>query len=286
MTISIDIVIPVADYHTGSSSGAIAAAHAQTVPCGVIVVHDVERRGAGAARNQGARQSSADFLVFLDADDDLRPDALALFLRHYQRGRYVYCDDRQGDSIHQTPDQCAYLDGTWHTVTTLLPRVFFDLAGGFDETLPAQEDLDLYLRLQALGVCGVRCPHVLLDYSDQGQRSKSFKASPAYQQTKQAIYKRYGGAAKMSCCGQTVNKPVNDDDKQEGDILAMALYTPMRMGGPVSGRIYPKPLGFNGYKLWVDPQDAAARPNLWRPLGNPNEMGPAVDAVLALAESE
>ncbi len=284
----VSIIIPFAPYHTTIVEQAAATARNQSLSCVVIPVADDERLGAGWARNRGVAFSDTPFVYFLDADDAIRPDTIERLISYYQQGKYVYSDDQQGDSIHQTPDCGAYLDGTWHTVNALIPTAAFKAVGGFNEQLPALEDLDLFLRLQAAGVCGVRCPHVLVRYTAGGQRSKTFHQRPDFNDVKQSIYRRWSGAAKMAgCgCGGTVSGVI-PDGKQEGDILVTALYGmtgPRQMGGTVTGRLYPRPRGANNYQLYVDPRDVDARPNLWQPVRTVDITAtPAVDDAIAMA---
>jgi len=55
----------------------LLAAH----PGGFRVIHKANG-GAASARNLGIRETSGDYLVFLDADDELTPHALAMLLEH------------------------------------------------------------------------------------------------------------------------------------------------------------------------------------------------------------
>lgn len=130
--------------------------------------------GAGAARNLGAKQSHATFLVFLDADDMLKPRFLEATLRAYQQnGRYAYTDwftqDERGQKeIHPTPEysfEAIWQRPSIHAVTALIPRKAFHDVGGFDESLPAFEDVDFYMKLLTKGYCGVRVPEALLLYN-------------------------------------------------------------------------------------------------------------------------
>lgn len=284
----VSIIIPYAPYHTSIVEQAIAAAGSQSLPCDVIPCDDFLGRGAGYARNRGVEIVNTPFVYFLDADDTIRPDTIELLVASYtNRGTYIYSDDIQGDSLHQTPDCNPYLDGTWHTVNALVPTAAFKAIGGFDETLPALEDLDFFLRLQVHGVCGVRCPHPLVRYTAGGQRSLAFKQRADYEQQKLAIYKRWSGVAKMgSCCGGAAITGVIPDGKLDTDILVTALYTPMQMGGPVTGRLYPRARGANNYQIWVDPRDVD-HPNgqkLWSPVMTVDkDASPAVDEVVRLA---
>ena len=283
----VSIIIPYADYHLSIVEQAIAAASNQSIKCKIIPVHDTEGQGAGWARNKGVALSDSLFILCCDADDTLREDAIERMVASYERqGTYIYSDDQQGDSIHQTPDCGAYLDGTWHTVNALIPTAAFKAVGGFDETLPALEDLDLFLRLQAAGVCGVRCPHVLVRYTAGGKRSRDIQQRDDYVQFKQSIYQRWSKAASMGCgCGVAVSGVI-PDGKQEGDILVTALYTPREMHGPVTGRLYAKPRGPSGYQIYVDPRDidSPTGKTLWQPVKTiDKDATPDVDNVMRIA---
>lgn len=145
-------------------------------------VYDTKQLGAGGARNCGARYAKAPFLVFLDADDMLRPEFLALALETYrQKGRYVYTDWLTHDKMthwqaHETPEytfEAIREKSSIHPITCLIPKKWFMDVGGFDETLPAFEDVDLFMKFLTKGYCGVRLPKALLVYNlESGRRRK------------------------------------------------------------------------------------------------------------------
>lgn len=120
-------------------------------------------QGLSAARNTGIRHSEGTFLVFLDADDRLLPRALEVGLLclqarpqcafasgHY---RYVQAD---GSLLVEHPQNrvthdhyLALLRGNYIGMhaTVIYRRSVFDQVEGFDTTLRACEDYDLYLRI-------------------------------------------------------------------------------------------------------------------------------------------
>lgn len=289
-----DIVIPVAPYHLALAERAIASAKNQSVPVTVTVQVDNERRGTGWARNAGAAQGHAPFLVFLDADDELHPDFVKQCALAYRRGAFVYSDWLLPDgTITRLPD-CTTAEGwqqfrVFHLVTTLLPRALFQRVGSFDEALPAMEDTDLYLRLDAAGICGVRCPEPLVTYHvHEGQRSQQLIDGGNYAALRASLVQRYAGKRKdMSCCGN--NTPVSviaPDSKAEGDVLAATLWTGNRdQRGAVSGRRY---RGGFGREIWIDPRDLITKDSV---TGKPafaqvlplESLAPDVDTVLKLA---
>lgn len=123
--------------------------------------------GPSAARNAGLAQASGDFVHFLDSDDVLLPEALALL-----ESALV---DRSGTDYAWGMLQMEILPGgapqhgNWPTqpvhmfqVNTLLFRRSKLLQiGGFDERLHYGEDLDLCARINADGWCGTQVPAVV-----------------------------------------------------------------------------------------------------------------------------
>lgn len=163
-------------------------------------VHTRGGMGAGAARNVGAKACHAPFLVFLDADDLLKPRFLELTLKAFrQHGRYAYTDWMTEEKqitfeVHPAPEysfQAVWERPSLHAVTTLIPRVWFDAVGGFDESMSAFEDVDFYMKMLTHGFCGVRVPDPLLIYHTQsGFRRTAGEAIK--DEFKRLLTQRYG----------------------------------------------------------------------------------------------
>ena len=234
-------------------------------------------RGAGWARNLGLAQVQTPFVAFLDADDQIAPTWAAETLASFEADggrRYIYTDHVQDDRIVPAPD-CAWVNRTWHVITALLPTAWVRRVGGFDETLPAFEDTAFYLNLNAYGYCGKRLARPLFLYGANGQRSKRYHATPVEDAVLRYFTKQYGGRT-VGCCGDvTVNTPPSGD-RQEGDVLAVAIYSGNRRElGRSTGRLYPR-VG-NGARLWMDAKDIAASPTLWRAVSEPEQNAAAPD---------
>ena len=133
-----------------------------------------EAKGAGVARNIGAKRATAKLLVFLDADDRLHPEFLADTIKEHRRtGRYVYTDwrsiNKQGvheDNLCPDYDPVLVFQRTSiHAVSILIDKAVFWSVGGFDEEMPAWEDTELQMKLAANGHCGSRVARPLLQYN-------------------------------------------------------------------------------------------------------------------------
>jgi len=181
----VSVVIPCFN-HGRFLGDAIASALAQTyTPVEVVVVDDgstddtaavaarfpsvryvhQENAGLAAARNTGLRESRGAYLAFLDADDLLLPQALETSLELLERspecafvsGWFRYVDaDGVLESIDVPPKVPAdlylgFLRGNYVGMhaTVMYRRAPLEAAHGFDVSLPACEDYDLYLRLAA-----------------------------------------------------------------------------------------------------------------------------------------
>ncbi len=128
---------------------------------GVLIIRQ-GNAGLAAARNAGANASSAPFLLFLDADDQLKPNCIELGLESLRRdpdaafsyGAYelVYAKgERRAAQFLAVPltafAKFLHTNPIGMHGTVLYRRAPLEAAGGFRVGLPACEDYDLYLRL-------------------------------------------------------------------------------------------------------------------------------------------
>jgi glycosyltransferase involved in cell wall biosynthesis len=120
-------------------------------------------QGLPAARNTGLRFCHGEFVVFLDADDRLLPNALAAGVACFAQnpecalvsGRHSrvmmngtllsHRESPQPEAGHYV----ALLKGNYIGMhaTVMYRRAILESAGGFDVQLPACEDYDVYLRI-------------------------------------------------------------------------------------------------------------------------------------------
>jgi hypothetical protein len=162
------------DASSDGTPGLLAAAAA--VDSRIRVV-PVPHGGVAAARNAGVALTQAPYVLFLDADDVLRPTALATLLRAARRagpralaaGGYELLDQAGRTlNIYHFPTPGAFefdalLRGNQLSPTTLVPRAVLG-AAPFDAALPTCEDWNLWLRLAHEDVGCVTVPQVIYGF--------------------------------------------------------------------------------------------------------------------------
>jgi glycosyltransferase involved in cell wall biosynthesis len=138
--------------------------HPERVTARFAAVRCIRQPNAGlsAARNTGWRAATSEFVVFLDADDRLLPDALATNLRRlgaepeaaFSYGGYVDVDAVSGrrDVAEFLPATEGYPSLLRRNLIGMHAAVMYRRSrlaeiGGFSEELSACEDYDVYLRM-------------------------------------------------------------------------------------------------------------------------------------------
>lgn len=123
-----------------------------------------ENRGPAAARNAGARAATGNWLAFLDSDDRWLPEKLqkqVAFLKEHPDYEVVHTNEiwiRNGRRVNPKKKHQKY--GGWiypqclplciiSPSSLLISRRLWEELGGFDESYPACEDYELWLRLAA-----------------------------------------------------------------------------------------------------------------------------------------
>ena len=128
-----------------------------------------ENRGVSAARNRGVAASTGGLIAFLDSDDLWLPSKVSAQVAYFEAhpdAQACHTDEiwiRRGVRVNERRIHRKH--GGWQFLASLprclispsavmLRRTLWDRLGGFDETLPACEDYDLWLRLTAIAPVG------------------------------------------------------------------------------------------------------------------------------------
>ena len=190
-TVPVARIVVIDDASPDDDSYAIGQRLAAAHPGTVISVRQ-ENGGAAAARNAGFGMLETDFVIFLDADDRLAPEAVAHHLAEFARkpdavlvigennvidksGEIL--DDSRGPAetvdraklalrVTPCPSQCMYRSES------------FTAAGGFDPSFRPGDEIDLNLRLERSG--GIYAHgHYVMDYRNhpgQGTKRRVYNA--------------------------------------------------------------------------------------------------------------
>jgi GT2 family glycosyltransferase len=153
----------------GGSDGTADAVRQMTFPFRLIVIEQV-RAGVAVARNKGWQAATAELILFLDDDMIAGTRLLAEHIKaHREQSDVVVIGRFSPDtSVRRTAwtryeevaqeKRYASLGRTeapsairLYTGNVSMPKAALEASGGFDNTLPRNEDVDLGFRLQHLG---------------------------------------------------------------------------------------------------------------------------------------
>ena len=286
----------------------------------VRLISDGESRGAGHARNRGVEIARAPLLLFLDADDNLFPKAIEYMLDGWQEhnaiiysdyvgkatidpnsaaeyqsaGRLLHYDTKSGEAVlsHKAsdydcdraivqPNPDMYI---WNLITSLVPKIWHDGIGGFDENMESWEDWDYWIRMAKAGHCFVRISEPLVVYRFySGTRRESGLQSAENlleylldKYAKDEIMpcncpgKRSASASKPSHLNlpQKARSVTNTQELQDEDLVRVRYASPKRgahkVVGPSTRIVYGYRSG--GDMMFVHQDDITLMPHLFQPI--------------------
>jgi len=154
-------IIVVDDYSTDATPDALDDLRKE-IQTDLTVFRHPHNRGVSAARNTGIRNSSGEWIAFLDSDDEWLPEKLEAQHEFHSDNpdfKISQCDEiwiRNGSrvnkrDIHQKQGGYIFKESLQLCLVSpsavIAHRSLFHEIGFFDESLPACEDYDLWLRV-------------------------------------------------------------------------------------------------------------------------------------------
>jgi GT2 family glycosyltransferase len=243
---SVSVVIPTYN-RADALSQALTSVYAQShQPFEVIVVDDgstdetamvvagfehvvyvyQDNQGVSAARNRGIELSKGTFIAFLDSDDTWFPTKLAMQLECIKQTQLRVCHTEEiwirngvrvnqkkkhrksgGDQFERCIELCCISPSS-----VLIERTVFEDYGDFDESLPACEDYDLWLRICAFEhVCFVSAPQIYKFGGHADQLSRAFPAMDRFRLValNKLLERNVLDLAQTACVVASVRKRIN-----------------------------------------------------------------------------
>jgi len=183
-TSAVDEIIVVDDGSSDATSSEISRRYPQ------IKLIRQSNRGVSAARNAGIKQASFDWIALLDSDDSWLPKKISsIRLEKYRQPEYLlfHSDEiwmRRGVRVNAMKKHMK--SGGWifenclplcviSPSAVVFHRSLLESSGYFDETLPACEDYDLWLRIcHQIPVCYIDKPLITKNGGHQDQLSARY----------------------------------------------------------------------------------------------------------------
>ena len=149
-------------------------------------------QGPSAARNRGIERARGEWIAFLDSDDEWMPDKLKMQLYFFEKHpAFSVCQTEEiwiRNGVRVNPMKKHQKYGGWifekclplcviSPSAVMIHRKILEETGLFDESLPACEDYDLWLRIACRFPVGLmEQPYVIKYGGHADQRSHEFPA--------------------------------------------------------------------------------------------------------------
>lgn len=162
-----------------------------------ITVLAQENQGVCAARNNAAQHARGEYILFLDSDDRLYPDAIEKLVALMERspadtgfayGQLQYFDQRDWIFESRDFDPAALAKENYIQTSALIRKRIFDQVGGWDRGFKLREDWELFIRIWHAGYRGAFLgePHIYYRKHKAPTRGKT--RTPKYIVTSRLIY--------------------------------------------------------------------------------------------------
>src|SRR5262245_38244580 len=178
-------------------------------------IRAAEKKGASYVRNAGARVAHGETLAFCDADDEVGPGwvaAMGTALQNYDLVASRFNTEKlnppwlqsspvnpQKDDVQKVsyPPYLSHAGGSGLGVK----RSVHELIGGFDESLPAQEDTDYCFRVQLAGLQLHFASNAIVFVRYRDDFRGRFRQARLWAEYNVLMYKKYrtSGVATLRC---------------------------------------------------------------------------------------
>lgn len=194
------------------------------------------RWGTGKARNVGAAAANTELLLWLDGDDLFLPNGVKLLFEGYiatktaenPLGLITYGNFiRSFDNMYwQMQEQYCGADINKSGLVIpaipycmLIPKVYHDYIGGYDEVMPTWEDIDYEKKITVAGLCTNRVNSAIFWYRwDSGERRELSTDPMIKKQVSDHMYLKYSdyheGRKSFMPCTTCGNQPTNPHKPQ------------------------------------------------------------------------
>lgn len=168
----------------------------RTIEPRLTVIHSDKPNGAPAARNRAIKIASGQFITGLDDDDEFTPTRIASLLNYWNSlgddagqvsGLFtlsMMTDGKASSPTMDRKDEVRYEDLFYHNFIgnqIFCPTSYLRAVGGFDEDMPALQDLELFMRLvRKFGPARLAPDYSYLCYIDDGRERISKNAQKRY----------------------------------------------------------------------------------------------------------